>query len=436
MDGRYTPPVNEYRRQTGRFEIADPRSEPSFDNHFVRGAQFSARQAFDGLADGQTIELELVPEPGNPFDGYAVALHASTVRIGYLASALAKPWQDIVVAYNHRGQAVFATGIVRISGAGNPGATVLLPWLRASVPNFGAGTVGECAAVFSGLSAAMQQEVLDDFWVDLSEECSEAIMSLRGLAPSLNWKIDSIRAWPFQLRWYFAGIVLLARQIDEDLKEAERQVSRAAAYSRHLMGDTPRAMAASLGCSAEQASRLLFEYFSAFSRKQLASMRPVKSREQQDQEKQVLSALQEGCSTKDIAQRAGCSQREVLAIVAADGQELLTVSQAKKRQEHLAMAERAFAIRKGEPNRWAIAAKLGCSFSILVGLLADGEFYGDPRTDKTRLKRAIQCRRPAARGLCIEEAAAVGKMTVAQLRQARKDRPILMDLHAEQFGQA
>lgn len=435
MDGHYAPPANEYRRPAGRLKIVDPRKTGSCDSHFVRGAQFTAREAFAGLAEGQALEIELVPEPGNPFDGYAVAVYVDAIRIGYLASGLAKPWQDIVVASNRLRNAVFATGVVRYSGAGNPGATVFLPWLRKSAVDFRDETVSECGAVFSGLTATMQQRVLDEFWVDLSDDCAAAIVKLRGRAPSLNWKPSSTLSLPFQLDWYFASIVLRARQIDADLKEAERAVLRAAAYERHLRGETPHQMATVLGCPGRAASRLLFEYFSAFSRKELAAMRPIKSPEQQALEQVVLRGFQDAGSAQHISETAGCSQKKVLAIIAADGQELLTGRQIVMRKERLAMAEQALALRKNETDRRKMAAKMECSFDVLVRLLEDGEFYEDPKTDKKRLKRALCCRRTKARGLCIEEAAVVAKMTVAQLKEARKDRVILKDLHDELYIQ-
>jgi hypothetical protein len=63
--------------------------------------------------DGQRVVVEMVPEPLNSFDGWAVALDTDGRRIGYLQAGSARVWHDAVRTCNRAGLAVTICGITR-----------------------------------------------------------------------------------------------------------------------------------------------------------------------------------------------------------------------------------------------------------------------------------------------------------------------------------
>lgn len=52
------------------------------------------------------LELEMVPEPGNPWDGNAIAMDFTGQRIGYLPAEVAESWQSTVRRLRRKGLAL------------------------------------------------------------------------------------------------------------------------------------------------------------------------------------------------------------------------------------------------------------------------------------------------------------------------------------------
>ena len=152
----YKPPLGEYKHPNGVYRIADLRGAEMCDSHYVRGGHFH-KAGFRGLKSGQIVDVELVPELGNPADKWAVALHVAGQRIGYIASDFASLWQDIVVPINKSGKAVVATGVI-VDAEGRT-ATVFLPWLRWTIP-FGLDYTAECMAIIGAISESARGKLL------------------------------------------------------------------------------------------------------------------------------------------------------------------------------------------------------------------------------------------------------------------------------------
>lgn len=178
------------------------------DSHYVRGAQFHS-SAFAGLRHSQVVEIELVPEPGNPHDRWAVALHINNARVGYIASEAAGAWQDYVVTSNRRGVGVFANGIIDTERAA-VAATVFLPWERElSQIALDEEVVIQCDQLLAALTPDERLQIVRiGGWNGLNSEHAKSLHSVKSFAPDLNWKPNSKgHKWdsvPSQLVWRIA----------------------------------------------------------------------------------------------------------------------------------------------------------------------------------------------------------------------------------------
>lgn len=65
------------------------------------------------MQDSSPLELEMIPEPRNPWDVSAVALDFEGERIGYLPAELAPAWQPYVAAMRNAGAAIFLPAAIR-----------------------------------------------------------------------------------------------------------------------------------------------------------------------------------------------------------------------------------------------------------------------------------------------------------------------------------
>lgn len=62
------------------------------------------------LGTRSQLELEMIPEPGNPWDRSAVAIDFDGQRIGYLPAQIAPAWQPYVLVKRKAGIAIFLPG--------------------------------------------------------------------------------------------------------------------------------------------------------------------------------------------------------------------------------------------------------------------------------------------------------------------------------------
>lgn len=78
----------------------------------VSGVPFHTPQ-WSLMKDSFPLELEMIPEPGNPWDVSAVALDFEGQRIGYLPAELAPAWQPYVTAMRNDQVALFLPATIR-----------------------------------------------------------------------------------------------------------------------------------------------------------------------------------------------------------------------------------------------------------------------------------------------------------------------------------
>ncbi|QHK21810.1 hypothetical protein GU243_21460 [Pseudarthrobacter psychrotolerans] len=244
--GSYTPPADEYVRPGGRAEL---KPKTWVDNHYVRGASFHAEN-FAGLKAGDEIALELVPEPGNPYDRWAVALHLQGRRVGYVSAEDSGLWHDVVFAYNRTGSAVYADAFVHTYDEGKTGLTVLLPGFHdAEQLMLELGLFRECDAVIDALPEEARDRILESERFGLSAADVKLLRSKKNLAPSLNWHAS--RGSRLEDRYPTA---LYRRLIDRDqierarIWEEEQAARQEAKKERERVEEEKRVLAAMKNC--------------------------------------------------------------------------------------------------------------------------------------------------------------------------------------------
>lgn len=392
--GSYTPPADEYVRPGGRAEL---RPKTWVDNHYVRGASFHAEN-FAGLKAGDEIELELVPEPGNPYDRWAVALHLQGQRVGYVSAEDSGLWHDVVFAYNRTGSAVYADAFVHTYDEGMTGLTVLLPGFHdAEQLMLELGLFRECDAVIDALPEEARDRILESERFGLSAADVKLLRSKKHLAPSLNWHAS--RGSRLEDRYPTA---LYRRLIERDQIERariweEKQAARQEAKKeRERVGDEKRAAKA----AAE-------ETFAAH----------------------VLVLRKAGATITAMRRELGCSDSRIKRVLELNGVERLPQQNQASKDERLVRAQRALLLQEGGYSRNEIAAKMECSFETVKAMLKDAKFYADPWTDVERLYLVRTSRDPSVTILSFEAAATKLQVTPSKLKSARRDFSIISSLH-------
>lgn len=392
--GSYTPPADEYVRPGGRTQL---KPKTYIDNHYVRGAGYHVEN-FSGHKSGDEIEFELVPEPGNPYDRWAVALHLEGKRVGYVSAEDSGLWHDVVFAYNRAGLAVYADGIVHTYGEGTNGLTVLLPGFEdAERLMADLGLFKECDAVIAALPSEARSRILESERYGLSAADVRLLRSKKHLAPSLNW--HKSRGSRLEDRYPTA---LYRRLIDLDRQERERIREEKQ--------------------EARQEARLERERLEEEKRTALAAAREVFA-------ERVLGLYANGASLARMRRELGCSDRRIKSVLSVNGLNALPQQNQVAKDERLVRSQQALRLQEGGYTRNQIASKMGCSFETVKSMLKDAKFYADPWTDPERLYLVRSSKDPSMKDLGFEAAANLLQVTSAKLKSARRDFSIISDLH-------
>lgn len=388
----YVPPSGEYIRPAKRLVL---RPEGRFDNHFVRGAVFHSA-AFLGLRDGQSVEIELVPEPGNPHDRWAVALHVNGTRIGYIAAGAAGEWQDFVVTCNRRGIGVFATGDVRVAGA-TLAATVFLPWEKELEQiAMDEEVCDQCDRLLGALSTADRERIIAVGGWGFDYEDAKVLHGVKRYAPDLNWKPNTnIHKWdslPSQIVWRVSTINAAERQERREAREVARALK---AHEFEERRESKRR-------AADQKHAMLVE--------------------------KVPVLYLGGMSKSAITSTLQCSLGEVNRYLILTNTPSRSRPNAESRNERTARAFEAVRLQTEGMSRMEIAAVFDCSLLTVKALLRDGKFYADPESDPERLALVRAVGLPRQTGQSQDVAAARLELTPARLKAARRDCAVLAHL--------
>ncbi|WP_169252836.1 HIRAN domain-containing protein [Brevibacterium sp. 'Marine'] len=101
-DGVYRRPRHEYLRPQRSLDLGALPDQGFFN---IAGTDFYEERIV-ALSDN-SLKVELVPEPGNPWDKTAVSVEHGGTRLGYMPSKLASSYFPLIVTFNSLGFAVF-----------------------------------------------------------------------------------------------------------------------------------------------------------------------------------------------------------------------------------------------------------------------------------------------------------------------------------------
>ena len=380
----YKPPSGEYVRPLGQY-LLEVDERGSFDNHYVRGA-FQHQSHLKRYKNAARILVELVPEPGNPHDPWALAFHLDGRRIGYVAAPFANGLHEYVAGHNRRGRAVYAYGKVRIDqDETERRATVFLPWWQDQLPFQAASGVSvDCDCLIEGLPKDMRLRAMRTSQ-DLAPADVRFIWSKKTLAPDLVW---SRRA-----------------QIPVALRHRLIELDRERAQQERVVADREREMARI--AKAEE----------------LAARREAKENAKKKIEDSICQLAEKGHSKTAIARILKCSDNRVRSVLAKSSVAAVDANEASHRSR-LARGSLALNMQREGATRKDIALALGCGLETVKRLLRDAKFFEAPTTDPNRFQRALDVRR-VDKLIRVSEAAEELDWTVKDVKDARSDATTL-----------
>jgi len=191
----YQRAVGEYVRPVGRFNLVDycetlATHRPSF----VAGTSYH-QSAVARHADGESVDVEFVPEPNNPYDSWAVALDVGGARVGYLQAGAAQVWHDIVRSINSAGMSVTTSGTIRHTSWGGSDGGAGLVALEYLVPDWDelydlaelSGLRDAHDAVMSKLNVIDRKRLAEDVWEGFNSRDLRVLREAARRAPGLTW---------------------------------------------------------------------------------------------------------------------------------------------------------------------------------------------------------------------------------------------------------
>ncbi len=249
-----------YSRRPG--EYVRPPAALSLTQYCVpRGSYLAAatsyhQPALQRFRDGDSVTVEMVPEPHNPFDGWAVALDIEGRRVGYLRASVARVWHDVVRAFNRTGLAVVLPGVIRHTGWGREDEHGP-PTVALEVPGFQwrdvydlATTVGfrnQHDAVMAEVNPEVIAEMLASAWDGLGKRAVKELERCSASAPGFTWVTkggpdlsDRVPYWHLAFlredvlnqRAHVAALRQLRRLLHREVKQREKALREQEARER------------------------------------------------------------------------------------------------------------------------------------------------------------------------------------------------------------
>lgn len=390
----YKAPPGEYVRPLGRY-LLEVDENGSFDNHYIRGA-FQHQGHLKRYKNAARILVELVPEPGNPHDPWALAFYLDGQRIGYVAASYANGLHEYVAGHNRQGRAVYAYGKVRVEpGETERRATVFLPWWQDQMAfQEASGVMAEC-----------------DFLIDALPEHTRlrAMRTSQDLAPADVRYIWSMKSWAPDLVWSKRAqipVALRRRLVELDRERAEQE---------RLVAAREREMVRIAKAEA------------------LAAKRKEKEEAKKQMDDSICRLAEEGNSKAAIARMLACSESRVRAVLSKLPVVAVVDANVESRRSRLARGSPALQMQREGFTRKDIAKAIGCELETVKRLLKDAKFFEAPTTDPDRLARALSVGRVSE---IIRLAEAAGKLgwTVKEVKNARSDATILTELKISHAG--
>ncbi|MDR3081639.1 MAG: hypothetical protein LBV60_12060 [Streptomyces sp.] len=406
--GSHTRRPGEYVRPSGRILLDD--HDRSEGEYYAAGA-YHHQESLGRFRAGQTVEVELVPEPFNPWDARAVAYDVQGQRVAYMPGTAAKFWHDVVNAWNAAGCAVYVRAMVnRWDSNGEVRFGLTVPaWEWQSLLNMAeaAGLRSAWEAVMRGLSDQQRLLMREDGGYTPDDSVLKVLLRKREEFPMFRWggkrDGDLGERMPF---WY-------GYFVREQIRE-ERERHR---FARSVKSD------------------LVFAF------KEEIRRRKSLEREQarllrHEREKQALRLRSEGLTNTDVAAELGLSPKQVEGLLyrarKATGATLRRNDDLQ--HERRRAAEEALGHKRSGMARAEIARTMGRSVDSVKELLQDAVFYEAPGDHPERLELAVRCADSRREGHTKEMVLAELGVTRAKALRAFRDASFLESSGHEALG--
>lgn len=323
------------------------------DREVFAAGTWHHQDALVNTADGQDVHLELVPEPRNRWDHWAVALDLHGERVGYLQARSAKMWHDVVRAWNRDGHALYLAGqINRWSdepGRAQTGVTLAgVSWPDLAALACAAGLRDD----FDALCARLTPDQLTGLAEDRGYTPAKATLrALRGLRDEFD-----------QFTW---------QRADDNLTLAER----APFWIGYFVRDDLQQQATYDGLIA-RVRRLAKHRIKALER----AKREAERTAYLQHGPRAVELHQSGMSKRAIATELGIADHQVRKLLADEQPQNAAAStwHAAAQQERIADARRALDLQRTGMARGQIAVEMERSQQSIKELLSDAKFYENP----------------------------------------------------------
>lgn len=320
----------------------------------VRGTEYLP-EAFEGSQTG-TYWFEMVPEPGNPFDPFAVALDLEGRLAGYIPARLAAAWQWKILSLNSEGSACFVPGRIDKRGV----VVCLAPNSQDidSMVHLDK-RISELRSLYDDLPQWARDEMERTTFVQVnSKQVWKEWIKRQGQVPSINLPEDLAAVQEHNLLTIF-------------FIERRHQVVAARAEERRRVAEERKLVA------LEEAQ---------------ARREKRKAAREQKQAVVIEALLEEGGNVAATARRLGVSEETVRAARGRAGlpPSGLPPDQAKSRVTN---GRQALALFEAGNSRAEIATVLGIGVPRVKDLLSLARFLQDPNSEPDRLRLAAQARR-------------------------------------------
>lgn len=319
----------------------------------IIGATYMNQHILARHAHHSAVEFELVPEPNNALDQWAVATHIDGERVGYLESIDAQAMHDFITGHNRQGRTVIADGTVQMVDKGTLRATVNLPWWEDQAQfRAESGVLEDCEAILRMLPeetierATRKATTLDPYDVAL-------LKSFSYLAPYLVWPHEDPLDIPEALR-IAIGHLDLAR------KERAREEAKRQQAERKAQRDA-----------------------------QKNAQREAKHMQRDQRDAQIKDLVSRGRTIMEIMGELRISDTTVRAVAREAGLRLADANSAQ-RDPYVAQGKQALKLQDQGISKAQVAKELGCSPAELETLLDDARFLADPASNPTRYQRAVK----------------------------------------------
>jgi predicted transcriptional regulator len=346
-------------------------------DYLAAGTSYHQR-AVRRFRDRDRVRVELVPEPFNRFDGWAVALDVLGDRVGYLPAGAAKIWHDIVKACNRAGLAVVVDGVFRrdswVSDDHRYASDAALKINTGRLPDImdlatACGLKDQHDAVLASIEPSLQEQMIEDSWDGLNSRLVSELRRRKADAPALTWLGPGDRrpdeCVPF---WHLCFL-------RQEVIDRRQRAAMLGVVKRLLRREVKRRAAAQRTAERQQSAR------------EQANRRLELSIE-------ALRLQGEGRTHAEIAAVLGVPPAAVPGLLSHGRKaapEKAVDWHAREQMQRVDRAREALRLQRSGMSRAEVATAVGCSAEAVKDLLADARFYEAPDANPDRLALARSC---------------------------------------------